>query len=671
MQKRLQAGFSISKATDVEKFFIKDSVKEAIELVLQGAEGSPSSIVFTYLNGQLGLYEPGTPHEAQAIYFQRTCGNRPVNAKDLEMELCYGEILNSPLEDFDRMLGQVYLPVLKAQTSWGASNSEQGPKDFFDAAVSLRKTLDEAIVNVSEGVRLEMLDPENKFISMDTKQKTFEAAAMNPDCVDGFEQLMIRWCAQVEQLLAQSDVPEAPSGRKDKDDGPRSELQYWRQRAQKFSTIIDQLQTRECKVVLGVLREAKHTNDAVNKTLKRWRVLDNEITDAANEAKDNVKYLSTLDKYMQVLYEGTTEEVIESLQPLLHNVKMMQQISRYYNTEARMTTLFEKITNQMIANCRMNVTKDGKPWDQNPEKLVISLKGCLKLYENYLEQYEATKNKVVLSTPKEEEEQFELDETVIFGRMELFNKRLEKLISMFSTVGQFNSIAKNGIEGMDEITNRFLQIVETCSKKPYDLLDTTKTTFDRDFTEFENSIHNLEVQLQGFVNVSFETIPNTEAALCLLTKFQAIIKRDMLQADLAQKHMVIFQNYGLDLDFVQRTYEKYKTSPPMPRTMPPVAGSITWCRQLLRRIEEPMLKFQSNPAIMTTKESLKIVKTYNRVGTALVEFETLWHEAWCKSVEAAKAGLQATLVIRHPQNPRMWANFDPEILQLVRESKCL
>ena len=65
--------------------------------------------------------------------------------------------------------------------------------------------------------------------------------------------------------------------------------------------------------------------------------------------------------------------------------------------------------------------------------------------------------------------------------------------------------------------------------------------------------------------------------------------------------MVIFQNYALDLDAVQKIYEKHKHSPSLPRNAPPVAGDIMWARQLLRRIEEPMRKFATNETIMRSE----------------------------------------------------------------------
>ena len=131
-------------------------------------------------------------------------------------------------------------------------------------------------------------------------------------------------------------------------------------------------------------------------------------------------------------------------------------------------------------------------------------------------------------------------------------------------------------------------------------------------------------------------------ALDLLQKFYGTIRRKKLQDDLEIKHMVIFQNYGLDLDFVQKTYEKLKTTPPMVRTIPPVSGSIIWSRQLLRRIQMPMDQFQTNEATMSMKEGKKIIRTYNKVARALIQFETMWQDAWCQSVEASKAGLHAT-----------------------------
>ena len=55
----------------------------------------------------------------------------------------------------------------------------------------------------------------------------------------------------------------------------------------------------------------------------QWKAADAALTDNLNEAKDNVKYLSTLDKYTEVLYSGTPPQVIDMLPGLLNNIKMM------------------------------------------------------------------------------------------------------------------------------------------------------------------------------------------------------------------------------------------------------------------------------------------------------------------------------------------------------------
>ena len=49
----------------------------------------------------------------------------------------------------------------------------------------------------------------------------------------------------------------------------------------------------------------------------------------------------------------------------------------------------------------------------------------------------------------------------------------------------------------------------------------------------------------------------------------------------------------------------------------------------------------------------------------------MWYEAWCKAVEAARDGLTATLIIKHPKSGRLYVNFDPEILQLIRRDSLI
>lgn len=61
-----------------------------------------------------------------------------------------------------------------------------------------------------------------------------------------------------------------------------------------------------------------------------------------------------------------------------------------------------------------------------------------------------------------------------------------------------------------------------------------------------------------------------------------------------------------------------------------------------------------------------LVPCPTKVARTLVAFEYMWYEAWCKAVEAARGGLTATLIIKHPNSGRLYVNFDPEILQLIR-----
>eukprot|EP00985_Skeletonema_marinoi_P031529 scaffold37718_cov187-Skeletonema_marinoi.AAC.14 len=143
-----------------------------------------------------------------------------------------------------------------------------------------------------------------------------------------------------------------------------------------------------------------------------------------------------------------------------------------------------------------------------------------------------------------------------------------------------------------------MQIKQGFRAKNHDLLDYHNNKFDRDFVEFNVRISELEGAMLQFVDHSFEKISSVSHSLDLLHKFQNILQRESLKADLDSKLKLIFMNYGLELEKTQQLYEKLKSSPPIPRNAPPVAGSIMWSRHLLKRIEEPMKRFEENQNVL-------------------------------------------------------------------------
>ena len=171
----------------------------------------------------------------------------------------------------------------------------------------------------------------------------------NGEMINDFEKIFNEWSEKIEMTLEEADSEK----KEDKEAGPRYELEYWKQRMRKLTCVSEQLRSKNCRTVFDVLNyTSQNTADTTNRpkdkiylATSKWRSIELRVTEALNEAKDNVKYLQTLEKFIEPLYEGTPQSNIENLPSLLNSVKMIHTIARYYNTNERMTGLFVKITN--------------------------------------------------------------------------------------------------------------------------------------------------------------------------------------------------------------------------------------------------------------------------------------------------------------------------------------
>ena len=75
----------------------------------------------------------------------------------------------------------------------------------------------------------------------------------NTAFVEHAQAVLLAWCRQVEQVLAESEQM-----RKEADDvGPRAELEHWKQRMAKFNGLLDQIKgtpsiSYDCSIYVSI-----------------------------------------------------------------------------------------------------------------------------------------------------------------------------------------------------------------------------------------------------------------------------------------------------------------------------------------------------------------------------------------------------------------------------------
>ncbi|XP_077982678.1 dynein axonemal heavy chain 5-like [Glandiceps talaboti] len=595
------------------------------------------------------------------LFFSKPDASRTITNENITKDVSFTvfDTDKGLLNSVENILTTIFVPSLRKNTgSWGNISNGDAANirgDFLNTMDSFVSVLVAAQESLDDKVELKPCQTYN--LSKLKKPNDYIVAANSTESLEAIEACIAVWIKQIEQVLAESEQM-----RKEADNiGPRAELEHWKKRMAKFNYLLDQIKGCQVKAVLNVLQAAK------SKTIKTWMDLDRRITDAANEAKDNVKYLYTLEKFCDPLYNSDPIGMVETIPGLVNAIRMIHSISRYYNTRERMTSLFVKVTNQMITACKAYITCSGmyNIWEQPRDEVIEKLQACIKLNQEYQRCFQKTKQKLETMP---DERQFDFSEMYIFGKFDTFQRRLVKIIDIFDTIKVYQQLAECRIEGMELMANRFHVIMTSMKKKPYDPLDQRKTDFDLDYDDFKRQVNDLQSQIKAFMDHTFDKIHNTGRALLLIRKFERL---NIGNLGIEEKYAIILQKYGKEIDNTSRNYQKNKNDPPVARDLPPIAGKIMWARQMYRRILEPMEVFQQFPTILQTAEGKKIIKNFNKLAKVLMEFEVLYHRAWLRQVEAAKSGLHASLLVRHPESNDLYVNFDPQILTLIRETECM
>ena len=693
MFRSIQEAFSITQARNqsVEDFFTRGELKprQDLEDFLLGI-GPPKLIIYYQpdLTEEVDARDPNIENklmitrgddiklEGKGVFFIRTTPDgKPVNQDKVDTEVLFGEITPNTLAQLRGAMNIILDSfVLESKDLWGECDQEQ-IQEFKGAAMKFENELESSIESLKSSLEECKIDHER--VAQLSKPDTKDVQQTRPPgLTQYYDRLMNDWLEKFERVVnaTEDNKQTGDDSHGSKDDGPEKELEWWRIRFQTLTLYSELIQRNGDfeHVKEYLFKNGGNGND--DKSLqKRYENFQNTLTERLNEAKDNVKYLVTLEKFIKPLKDGTPEEIMETLPALMNAIKMIHTIARYYKNSQKLTNLFLKITNAMINNCKQRINRSepeaASVWEKDAGKIIVVLESCIKLSHKYKEDYNNTRQK---SNDLPKTRSWDFDSNVIFSKFDKFIKRVRKLIEIFSIIKQFDALKKhNNLDGIDTLTAEFKSKIDAFKAKNKDMLEVESTDFDRNYVELMQNIHKLDEGLQTFIEKNFSKFKIISYSLKLLTKLKGILKSNTIKNRLESKYETILQNYGAEIDNIIKRFEDYKFAPPILRNMPDQAGKIIWVRHLFERLNGPIQEFPEN--MIKHTEMRRYIDKFNLIGKSLVVYEIYYTRAWYSDIERAKSCLQTALLSMKEENnqKKIIVNFEKDIQKLIREAKAL
>lgn len=486
------------------------------------------------------------------------------------------------------------------------------------------------------------------------------------------EGCLITWTKQIKDVLKLD--PEKVMNSLDYP-GPLVEIEFWDSKAANLNSIFKQLQGDRVRKVLRYLDAAKSTYNAAFAKLCR------EVFHARTEANDTVRFLAPLVPWLERL---ETESDFVSLtgifRPTIHSLMLVWIHSRFYNTPARIVVLVREICNTLVRKARQFVSGEvifDLVDNDEPQRGVEMLMSTLRVCGVFKSTYFDYKAKVAVEAPHNP---WRVQNSALFGHLDAFLERCHDIREFTSTIVQFSKLAKIEIGGtkgktlttsVAQIFTDFSAAVAAFKEAKYDIMDVDAKAFDDDFYEFRVRVKELERRLASVLTQSFDDTPTILGRFKLLDSFEGLLERPLVRDELERKHQDLLASYLADLTLVQTMFADHRERPPIAVNLPPIAGSLSWCRGLLQRIQIPMEKLkQLSRSILDREEAKPVVKLYVTLVALMAEYEHHKIEEWGRNIErSSQAKLKLPLLFTDSRSGLLRVNFDPALVRLLREVK--
>jgi dynein heavy chain len=666
-----------------------------------------------------GVIEEVTDHAC--VYFTKGECTGKLDKADMPSKLKFGRIEGTFLKDLELMMREIYLPALIKGPTKGAISSrrksvttdsdggdegEEGSaggsggsepdaapaegegsekggdkEEAKPAATTMGAAEDETTaINLPLHIQEEILGATTKFtghvhqtvmqvygnvnIQIPPEIADLEdgAEVTDPHKIQLCEQAVADWVGIIESVRLEENA------RVYDNKYPMAEIDFWRERSSKVSTVYEQLQLPAVRRVLQVVGEDTGIG-------QQYKDEFNQLHQLHLVAKDNVKFLTTLERHFKNLANGSMQTIVETLPSLMNAIRMVWIISRYFNTDEYMEPLMKRIADQIADKVEQQINVN-QIFSMEPTQAMAVITDGINALEKWSEIYLQTRDKIEESAT---DHRWEFDRLILFKKTGYMSKICVNLRDIAQVLDQFYKFLGPELKevtgdstGIDDLLREVesLKIDFKNFKSVFD--DFQQPHWDSLVAKFKERVSQIEEKAIEFLNRSFQNLRSAEGAFKLLQNFKNVKSRELITQKMNEKFVDILTTYGNEVRQLQQLFRAHKDNPPISKSTPAQAGAILWARSIFYKVKRPVLSFKTMPHLLQVPEGQLACKEYVELGKEILEYESSLFEQWQMSaVDMAVQYLKNNILGYDSKKKTYYVNFARELQLLIREAKYL
>ncbi len=485
-----------------------------------------------------------------------------------------------------------------------------------------------------------------------------DAMATDTTLVELMEDALKKW----SEIVAECIENELNQTHKNK--GPMSEVDFWRIRHVVLSNVSEQIQQDNIQTILQVLKAVEYPTAHYHHTLDVFAM----VTKLSIEAGDNARFLSTLERHLRTLTDGSLEGMIAALPALVDGMRMLWTVSRHYNRDERMLPLMERVAYQVALRCREFVQPHvllQSTCDADLYRARGIIHQSKSLLQSWKDSYMVTREKIELMGTSQR--RWEFDRVLLFEKTDYMASICDDLLNMLDAIHDFRQLFSAEVleisgsnDGIDNVSRDIDSLVELIATRtcPIDQFNTIFDETQRDQWKelkitFGDIANEIEKRSATSLEHVFVQLRSSEKAYELIVKLKGIKTQPLIQKLIDDRNIDILERYEMELDQAIHVFHKNRDSPPLCTRYQKTCGLVSWADQLYLRTKRSIVLFKKFGTLMESPRGVKIKKKYLRFAKEIDKFKEEAFEEWCiTSKDACDSGLRRPLLSSYSENTR-------------------